>query len=946
MMLAGGALASGDAEEAEATFVLGAEAYGRSDYTQALAHFLASNRLAPNASVAFNIARCYARLNEYASAYRWFSLAAQGLSDPRIQAAVQDELRAITPRVVVYDIQTDPPGVTVFAERVDLGAIGETPLRIALPPNDKPRTFILQKEGWLEETLADVGGTKGDTIELKATLDQVVGTVQIHAPDGTSVHQGAPDGPVVCAAPCDAMLPPGNWVLYFRRDGFRDAVRQLEVVADRSSTVLVELSPNTGSVVVDATERGSLVEIDGAAVGFTPTVVQGVPVGSRVVRVSRPGYQPVTREVTVETDQQVALDGLQLLPMNEVTAVSRRAERLEVAPSSVTVISQDELRAFQYPTIYEALRGVRGVALTYDSIYGAAAVRGLGQANDFGNRLLILQDGAILNDNILYQSFISYDGRVDLGGIERIEVVRGPGSVLYGTGAVSGVVNLVTESPEAPEGTGVHVGTYDNKVLRARVETHYNFDEDRKFGFRAAVSGAGSQGRIEEIDPRGGANPPIDVSGFDKFVGGTTTGRVWLGGPTVQWYHSYRSVDIPTGVYATVLGNPSGTNEWIDTRTMVEAKVEPQVTESLRLSGRAYFNRYQYDGILPYGPYTSVEKYIGMSIGGEARAILELGEPFRLTAGGEYVTSPTVTMNGEDQYRNGDVESYLESSEPYQLAAGYALVDLVPVDSVRLTAGGRADYWSTFGVAVSPRLALVLTPDDGDVVKVLGGRAFRAPSIFELYYEIPDVQIRPDDAGNTLVPETVWSGELEYSHAFDQAWTGLVAGHASLANQLIESVAAPGTPGAVTYKNSDRDIRILGLDFELRRGFQGGWMLSTFYSYLDSRYEDGELVPNVPQSNAGLKVIVPVSAPQARVAFRTSLETPRRIDLSRDDTTGWAVVSDLVLSGQVPERSFEYAVGIYNLFDQDYALPLTDTFPLRTVPQQGRSLMATLGMGF
>ncbi|MCB9695130.1 MAG: hypothetical protein H6736_25270, partial [Alphaproteobacteria bacterium] len=79
-----------------------------------------------------------------------------------------------------------------------------------------------------------------------------------------------------------------------------------------------------------------------------------------------------------------------------------------------------------------------------------------------------------------------------------------------------------------------------------------------------------------------------------------------------------------------------------------------------------------------------------------------------------------------------------------------------------------------------------------------------------------------------------------------------------------------------------------------------------------------------------------------RVAWRANLEAPRRIDLTDDTHTGWAIVSDLVLSGTASEHGFDYAVGVYNLFNQGYAQPLSDTFPFRTMPQQSRSLMAEL----
>ncbi|MEQ1503389.1 MAG: TonB-dependent receptor [Myxococcota bacterium] len=943
---AGPALASGEAEEAEVTFKLGMKAYNdQQDYETALANFLASNRLAPNPSVAFNIARCYARLDRFAEAYRWFTIAKEGLSNDSKVDLVKEELTNITPKVVVYDIVSDPPGATVYGERKDLGVIGVTPFKIAMAPlaasNRDPnpsRTFIFEKEGWEDSSTKITRGSRGETVQVAGQLRQVVGTIDVHAPDGTVVHQGAPDGPVVCEAPCEAKLAPGNWVLYFRKDGFRDAVRQLEVVADQTMTTLVELTPNTGSVVIDATERGALIEIDGEAAGFTPSVVQAVAVGERTVRVSRPGYEPIVRTVQVETDKQVTLDDLELLPLNEVTAVSRRAERIELAPSSVTVIGQEELKAFQYPTIYEALRGVRGFSLTYDSAYGGAAVRGLGQANDYNNRLLVLSDGAILNDSILLQSFISYDGRIDLGGIERIEVVRGPGSVLYGTGAVSGVVNLVSDSIDTPEGTDISVGTYDNHVLRARAQAHYNLADG--IGFRAAVSGGASQGREELLDPRGPDND-LTVQGFDRFQGATTQGRLWIKDATIQWFHTWRDIHIPTGIYFTDF-NPDE-HVWTDVRTLVEARYEPQLSEAAKLLTRLYFNRYVYDGVLPYGPSNSVETYTGVSFGAEARIVLEPSDAFRLTVGGQGDNSPTASMVGQDEYNDGTVEPYLDSNTPYSVFAGYALVDLVPVEAFRLTVGGRADYWSTFkNVAFSPRLAVVLVPDDGDYVKILGGRAFRAPSIFELAYSSP-FQALPDD----LQPETVWSGELEYSHAFDDAWTGLVAGHGSYAENLV-TTQTYGDPadGVIQYLNSPDPIRIYGVDGELRRGFQGGWMLSGFYSYLDSRTADGEIVPNAPQHNAGVKLIVPISAPTARVAFRSSLEAPRRIDATRDDSTGLAVISDVVLSGAVPERGFEYAVGVYNLFNMVYAQPVVDNYPERVMPQQGRSLMATLSMRF
>jgi outer membrane receptor for ferrienterochelin and colicins len=292
------------------------------------------------------------------------------------------------------------------------------------------------------------------------------------------------------------------------------------------------------------------------------------------------------------------------------------------------------------------------------------------------------------------------------------------------------------------------------------------------------------------------------------------------------------------------------------------------------------------------------------------------------------------------------VVPYLDESEPYSHGAAYVLATLSPSSAVQLTLGSRADSWSTFGLAISPRATLVVRPGIRDTLKLIAGRAFRAPSTYELYYNIPSAQLRPDFDGTVLLPETVWSGELEYSHAFDDLWTGLLAAHGSQATDLIETVQAPGqAPGIVTYRNSDLPIRVVGGDVELRRSFQRGYLVSGYYSALYSAYADGEQLPNAPLHSAALKVVLPLGDP-ARLAVRTLLEGPRRVDLASDAQTKPAILHDLVLSGALPELGFEYALGLYNVLDIEYSQPVTDTFPFRTVPQQGRSLLATLSRRF
>jgi outer membrane receptor for ferrienterochelin and colicins len=105
------------------------------------------------------------------------------------------------------------------------------------------------------------------------------------------------------------------------------------------------------------------------------------------VRVSARGYEPEEAVVEVTRERQVELTSLRMRTLHEVSAASREVETIEDAPASVSVISTAELEAFRYPTLVEALRGQRGFALTSDSTYSNAGVRGIGQPNDYNSRL-------------------------------------------------------------------------------------------------------------------------------------------------------------------------------------------------------------------------------------------------------------------------------------------------------------------------------------------------------------------------------------------------------------------------------------------------------------------------------------------------------------------------------------------------------------------------------
>src|SRR5258706_1839314 len=245
----------------------------------------------------------------------------------------------------------------------------------------------------------------------------------------------------------------------------------------------------TGSLVVNADERGALIEIDGGPRAFTPAVLT-LPAGPHKVKISLKGFRAIEQAAQVRPNDETKIDVV-LTQAEEVNAASRSTETVEDAPSSVTIVRSEELRGMGYPTIAEALRGVRGVYVSDDRSYATVGFRGLAPLGDYGSHVLVLFDGQPTNDNWVGSSYVGYDARTDLEDIERIEVVRGPGSVLYGTNAFSGVINLV---PRAVDKTSaeIGVGTSDYGAGRARGRINLRLSDDAALWMSvAAARGAG-----------------------------------------------------------------------------------------------------------------------------------------------------------------------------------------------------------------------------------------------------------------------------------------------------------------------------------------------------------------------------------------------------------------------------------------------------------------------
>lgn len=934
------ARADSSADEAEARFRRGAELYKRGHYDEALLEFFTSNRLAPNRNVVFNIARSYEALGRYDEAYQYYAAYRAAEPSEKERAAAGAKLKELAPHLALITVTSEPSGATVYVDRKDLGGHGETPLTVALSPGT--HRLLLEKEGF-EPAIAEATVRRGEKAGSSLALQAIVGEVLVESRPSAEVRVDRAEddvaAPDFAATPARLRLERGRHSLDLRAPGHR-TLRRLVVVAphdqQRLEADLEPVPPPSGSLAVSADVKGAEVAIDGKPYGPAP-LLSDLPVGNHTVRVVADGFEPWQREVIVAKDGHAFLEVELHEREPEVVAATRQAQRLGEAPASVSLISGAELEAFDWETLADALRSVRGLYASDDRNYQSVGIRGFSRPGDYTNRVLVLRDGHAYNDDLVGSGFTGRDFAPDLSDVARIEVVRGPGSAFYGQGAFFGVVNVV--SLAAGEGPALSAGAtaLSDGGTRAHARAAFALGDT---ALTLGVSAYGSGGQTLFFDEFKGT----PSGGFARDEDGELAERAALrltSGPfSIDASYNRRDKNIPTASFDTVFDPvhqavTGGVAEnTVDERGTFEAR---WVEGPLILCATADYSGYH--GAYPYGSgargaFILRDRGTGFAAGGEARVTF-------VTAWNRLALGADVEVHdiqiGVDA--DGDGKDDYTDHRSLVNAAAYAVDELALGARVRLTLGARLDQLGVSDDLVfSPRLAAVFVPYPGGKTKIVLGQAYRAPADFEQYYA---------DGGVTQVPaaplqaETIDSGELEHTHELGRGASIVAAAFASRIRKLI-GLTDDGA-GHLVYRNSADAITSAGAELEARKGWESGVWVQGAVSLARLSGGDPLARANSPSVVAQLKAVWPIGK-EATLAGEVIVDGPRS-DRTGGETDAMVLVN-LVASGHLAGRHLRWHVAIDNLLDWRYVVPVGDELVPVTIQQDGRRIRAGLTLEY
>lgn len=287
-----------DATVARFRYERAQEFYRQRRFEEALEEFFLIDRISANPRTSYNIALCFAQLGEEDEAFlayaAYLARLPAGDADEGRRAQAERAMAALAPRVARLRVDSDPPGATIYVDRVELGAFGTTPRLLAVTPGI--RTVRLELPGHQPREVL-VEALAGAEAPVEATLVPIVGRLELRAPHPQAQAQvrdanGASvlEGPV----PLSGALPPGTYLVEVTAPGRqpkRDAVQIREDTVTRRTLRLEAAPVPTGTLTVAANPAGALVRVDGEPVGFAPLTLTDQPAGSLDLALAQDGYQ-------------------------------------------------------------------------------------------------------------------------------------------------------------------------------------------------------------------------------------------------------------------------------------------------------------------------------------------------------------------------------------------------------------------------------------------------------------------------------------------------------------------------------------------------------------------------------------------------------------------------------------------------------------------------------
>ncbi len=530
-----------------------------------------------------------------------------------------------------------------------------------------------------------------------------------------------------------------------------------------------------------------------------------------------------------ETEDLLDLSLDDLLNM-EVTVASTKAENVFSSASTVSVIDREFIEKYNFQSVGEAIKTAAGIDITRTYLKrDVPTSRGILNYH-YANKILVMINNVPVWHAVTGEPVLN---RIDINDIERIEILRGPASVLYGTNAYSGAVNVVLKKPSDHRGWLATLSAGNGNYMGAGISLPLNFG-----GWQGQVFLNYEDAEGHEIDFTDEAGATSSLDEYDYSSNATLTLFNENHSFLVNYYDSHESYLGVTPKFSSGAGN----DHW----------------------SKGYLVNYRYSRMISDDTdfryaltYDLHERDLSRSADDNTRANI-LGDRLQNSLRVLYSFNPAVDVEIGGDYEVRKSENYHNYTEtPDEILTENNLADRevkegslfgqfsYTQDKFRIVAGSRYTDNDLFGDNISSRLTGVFTLNERNAVKLIFGQAFRAPSLFEQYFKTDSWTVVGTE---DLEPETSSSLELVYLTAWENLFVQALVYNASYENKIFRNKEYHAEPDDVVsvYRNGDK-FTANGLELELK--YQNPKWINCFANYYFVDGDDGDQVEGTDHYN-------------------------------------------------------------------------------------------------
>ncbi|MDB6065276.1 MAG: outer rane receptor for ferrienterochelin and colicin [Pedosphaera sp.] len=605
-----------------------------------------------------------------------------------------------------------------------------------------------------------------------------------------------------------------------------------------------------------------------------------------------------------------------------VTGASKLEQKTTEAPASVTIVGADEIKKYGHRTLGDVLRSVQGFNVSYDRNYDFLGARGV-SLGDFNSRVLLLVDGHRVNNNLTDGAFIDTAFILDIDLVDRVEIIRGPGSVLYGNNAFFGVINVITRQGRQLNGLEAsgEYGAFDTYKARA------TYGKQFTNGVEFLVSGTYYRSEGQDSLFFKEFNTPAQnngvAQGLDDDTSKSAFGSLRYQDFSLESAFNTREKGNPTAQFLTTFNDPR--LRTTDNRSYAALKFAHNFPDVVDVTAQVYYDRYKHEIGYPQSAagisLFSSEQDVGEWWGTELELTKRLWDRHVITLGAEYRND-----FHQEQDNSGQPPIMLDR-ESYGV---YAQGDFEVLTNLHFNGGIRYDQYGHFAPAFNPRLALIYNPIETAAIKAIYGTAFRTPNFSEL----------SDFRFQDIKPEKITTYELVYEQEIGPHLRSSIDGFYNQMGNLI--VFDNGS-----FTNLDAETK--GVELALEAALPGGMRGRGSYSFQYTRDKSlGWNVPDSPNHMVKLNLSVPVWREKVFADLEFQYTSDRQSLLSTNNgigqpltiqggtAGGFAVVNFTIFTRELV-KNLEVSASIYNILDAQYGDPASRFHVQDIIPQDGRS---------